>query len=322
MLQNGQDPIEVKQGRRAAAALTATKAMTFSACGKSYIESHRAGWSEKSTLQWITSLDIYAHPVIGSLPVSEIDTGLVLKILQPIWNTKTETASRLRAASKPCWTGLRSPATGQAKTPQLGVGTWNRSCQPRPGLPRLCTTRPFRLRELATVDARALEFLILTVARSGEALGARWSEIDLRTRAWTVPAARMKGKREHRVPLSNAVVELLGALPGPHDGPVFPGRKAGQSINRTRLLGALRQINATATAHGFRSSFRDWAGDCTDFARDVVEAALVHAVGDKTEAAYRRGDALEKRRKLMAAWGTFCSMSAAPSADIVELHRA
>jgi integrase len=332
MLQNNQDPIEAKRGRRAAAMLTVARAMSFSKAATTYIESHAVSWKPKHAEQWRTSIDTYANPVLGALPVGEIDTGLVLKVLQPIWTTKTETASRLRGRIEAVldWAKVAGYRTGE--NPARWAGHLDTLLPAKAKVAPIVHHKalPYaevgtfmaQLREFTTVDARALEFTILTAARSDEALGARWDEIDLQVRLWTVPAERMKSRREHRVPLSDAVVKLLGALPGPHDGPVFPGRKAGHSINRTRLLGALRQINADVTVHGFRSSFRDWAGDRTAFARDVVEAALAHAIGDATEAAYRRGDALEKRRKLMEAWASFCAGKLQPGAEVIELRSA
>jgi integrase len=331
MLQSGQDPIEVKQGRLAAAMLTTARAMSFGKAAAAYIESHAVGWKPKHADQWRTSLDTYADPVIGSLPVGEIDTAVVLKVLQPIWNAKTETASRLRGRLEAVldWAKARGYRTGE------NAAAWRGHLEAL--LPSRAKVTPIvhhealpyakigafmaQLRGLSTIDARALEFTILTAARSGEVLGAQWSEIDLQTKVWTIPGARMKSGREQKVPLSNAVMGLLKALPGSREGAVFPGRKAGQSINRTRLLGVLRQINTSVTVHGFRSAFCDWAGDRTAFARDVIEAALAHAIGDKTEAAYRRGDALEKRRKLMEAWASFCAVMQ-PSATVTELRRA
>jgi integrase len=177
------------------------------------------------------------------------------------------------------------------------------------------------LRARDGVAERALEFLILTAARSDEVFGAPWSEIDLQAGVWTVPAVRMKGRREHRVPLSGASLALLEALPGPHTGLIFPGYKAGRPLAKMALANALRRAGGDgATVHGFRSTFRDWAGDRTAFARDVIETALAHAVADATEAAYRRSDALEKRRKLMEAWAAFCSGEA--TADVIPMRRA
>jgi integrase len=330
MLDAGQDPIEVKKGRRVATLLAAAKSMSFSKAAATYIESHRAGWSEKSTLQWITSIDTYANPILGELPVSEVDTTIVMKVLQPIWNTKAETASRLRgrieavlnwAKARGFREGDQNPAAWRGHLEALLPA--KSKIAPITHLKALAYTEigtfMTRLRAISTVDARALEFAILTAARSGETLGARWDEIDLANATWTVPAARMKSKREHRVALSTAAVELLRALPAPHDGPVFPGVKPGRSINRTRLLGVLRQINPDITVHGFRSAFRDWAGDRTMFTRELAEAALAHVTGDRTEAAYRRGDALEKRRQLMEAWATYCSAPA--TAEVIELRR-
>ena len=332
LLQSGRDPIDEKQGRRAAVALTAAKAMTFSKAAAAYIDAHKASWTAKTAGSTAAAIATYANPIIGALPVSEVDTGLVVKILELTWYTKSETASRLRGAIENTldWAAARGHRAGE------NPARWRGHLESL--LPKKAKVAPIqhlpaldyrevgafmaRLRELPSVDARALELTILTAARSGEALDAQWSEVDLTAKVWTIPAQRTKARREHRVPLSDAVVALLGKLPAPHIGPLFPGRKAGASINRTRLLGVLRQLNPDVTVHGFRSVFRDWAGDHTSFQRETIEAALAHVVGDRTEAAYRRGDALEKRRKLMEQWATYCSTPAQSGAEVVELRRA
>jgi integrase len=332
ILQDGRDPIEVKRGQRAATHLTAAKVMTFSKVAAAYVDAHKAGWTTKTAGSIAAAIQTYANPTIGALPIGEIDTGLVMQVLEPIWTTKSETANRLRQYLEAILDFAKVRGHRSGENPARWKGHLDHILPAKSKVAPVQNLKalPYaevgafmaRLRELPSIDARALEFAILTAARSGEVLGAKWEEIDLRAKLWTVPAQRMKARRDHRVPLAPAVVALLGAFPGPHIGPLFPGRKAGTSINRTRLLAVLRQLNPDVTVHGFRSAFRDWAGDRTAFARETIEAALAHAVGDRTEAAYRRGDALEKRRKLMEAWGTFCSMPAAPSAEVVELHRA
>ena len=329
LLADGKDPIDVKQGRRAAVALTAARAMSFSEAAAAFVEANRAGWTTKTANSTAAAIATYANPIIGALPVGEVDTGLVMRVLESIWLTRTETASRLRGTLEGVfdWAAARGHRTGQNPAQWRGhldsLLPKKAKVAPIHHLPALDYREVgafmARLRELPTIDARALEFAILTAARSGEVLGAQWSEINLQAKLWTVSPPRMKSRREHRVPLSAAVIGLLGSLPGPHAGSLFPGRKPGCGINRTRLLGVLHQLNVDTTVHGFRSTFRDWAGDCTEFARDVVEAALAHALGDKTEAAYRRGDALEKRRKLMEAWAAFAAGEVQLSAEVVEL---
>ena len=333
MLENGRDPIEVKQGRRAAAMLTVAKAMTFAACSKAYIAAQSPGWSTKSTKQWATSLATYAHPTIGALPVGDIDTSLVLRVLEPIWITKAETASRVRGRIESVldWAKTRGYRDGENPArwkghldnllPEKGkvAKVEHHAAMAYAELPMFMTA----LRARPDIASRALEFAILTAARSGEVFYAGWDEIDLQARTWTVPAVRMKAGKEHRVPLSDAAVALLGALSSPRDGLIFCGFKAGRPLAKMALGNVLKRMgHGNVTVHGFRSSFRDWAGDRTAFARDVVEAALAHAIGDATEAAYRRGDALEKRRKLMEAWVAYCAAPAQSSAKVVELRSA
>jgi integrase len=334
LLDAGKDPIEMKRGQRTAIRLTAAKAMSFAAAAAAYIEAHKSSWTAKTTGSTAAAITTYANPIIGLLPVGEVDTGMILKILEPIWQTRTETASRLRGTVENTLDWAKARGYRDGDNPARWRGHLDTL------LPKKARIAPVqhlealdyrevgafmaRLRELPSTDARALEFTILTAARSGEALGARWEEVDLGAGAkiWTVPAERMKSRREHRVPLSTAVVALLGGLPNPHTGPRFSGRKADTSINHGRLREVLREINTEVSVHGFRSAFRDWAGDLTTFPRETIEAALAHVVGDRTEAAYRRRDALEKRRKLMEAWATFCSKPAQSGAEITEFRRA
>jgi integrase len=332
LLDAGNDPIEMKRGQRTAVRLTAAKTMSFAEAAAAYIEAHKSSWTTKTAGSTAAAITTYANPIIGSLPVGEVDTGMIVKILEPIWQTRTETASRLRGTVENTLDWAKARGYRDGDNPARWRGHLDTLLPKKARIApiqhlealdyREVGTFMVRLRELPSIDARALEFTILTAARSGEALDARWEEVDLGAKVWTVPAERMKSRREHRVPLSTAVVALLGGLPNPHTGPLFPGRKAGTSINRNRLREVLRQINAEVSVHGFRSAFRDWAGDHTAFPRETIEAALAHVVGDRTEAAYRRGDALEKRRKLMEAWATFCSMPAQSSAEITELRRA
>jgi integrase len=263
-------------------------------------------------------------------PVS--DTGLVLRILEPIWRTRSETASRLRQYLEAVldFAKVRGHRSGE------NPAKWRRHLDhllpakskiaPVQNLPALdyCEIGAFmaRLRETPSIDARALEFAILTAARSGEVLGATWGEIDFTTGTRIVPAIRTKARREHRLPLSSAVMALLAALPCSHTvGPIFPGRDPNRPINRNRLLEVLRQLEPGVSVHGFRSAFRDWAGDCTLFQRETIEAALSHVIGDRTEAAYRRGDAIEKRRKLMEAWSKYCAVPAMAAGEVIELRR-
>ena len=238
-------------------------------------------------------------------------------MLKPLWQTRSETANRLRGRCERVWDFAKARGHCSGENPFRWRGHLDKLLPKRPLLTRgHHKAMPFadvpafigRLRAMQGVAARALEFAILTAARSGEVLGAQWEEIDFQTKLWTVPAGRMKGGREHRVPLSERATLILNEL---HQARVsdfvFPGFKRGQPLSNMALDAVLRRAKVDFTVHGFRSSFRDWAGDSTAFARDVVEAALAHAIENKTEAAYRRSDALEKRRRLMAAWATYCA---------------
>jgi integrase len=249
--------------------------------------------------------------------VAAIDTGLVLKCIEPIWQTKTETASRVRGRIKAIldWAAVRGYRVGD--NPARWKGHLGEVLPARGQIKKVQHHRalPFaevpdfmaQLAEREGVAAWALEFLILTAARSGEAIRARWSEIDLDGRLWVVPAERMKGGREHRVPLSDRALEILKTLPREGDL-VFPGGRQGTAISSTAMVGVLKRMERPdVTVHGFRSSFRDWAAKTTGYPNHVIEMALAHAIGDKVERSYRRGDLFDKRRKLMDAWAAYCT---------------
>jgi integrase len=254
---------------------------------------------------------------IRNKPASKLTTEDALEVLKPPWHTRPETANRLRGRCERVWDFAKARGHCFGENPFRWRGHLDKLLPKRARLTRgHHKAMPFVdvpafvacLRAMQGVAPRALEFTILTAARSGEVLGARWDEIDLRSKLWTVPAARMKGGREHRVPLSERAMSVLNELHQARMSEfVFPGLKRGCALNSAALEAVLRGAKVDVTTHGFRSSFRDWAGDSTAFARDVVEAALAHAIENKTEAAYRRSDALEKRRKLMAAWDTYCN---------------
>jgi integrase len=331
---DGADPVEVKHGQRTAARLDVAKAMTFAQCAaEAYIAAHRAGWKNKKHAgQWRATLNTYAAPIIGQLPVQAIDTGLVMRVLEPVWSTKPETASRVRGRIESIldWAKVRSYRDGEnparwkghldqllpAKTKVRKVA--HHAALPYAELPAFMV----ELHQRPATAARALQFAILTAARTSEVLGATWEEIDLQTRTWTVPAGRMKGGREHRVPLSNAAVALLGALPKPHAGLIFPGAKRGKPLSNMALLMILRRMDRgdLTTTHGFRSCFTDWAHERTNFPSEAIEMALAHTVSNKVEAAYRRGDLFERRRRLMAEWADFCAGKAAPSTTVAKLR--
>ncbi|MEG9525088.1 MAG: integrase arm-type DNA-binding domain-containing protein [Hyphomicrobiales bacterium] len=319
----GADPIEARREKRQEAALEVAKAVTFRTCAEKYVEAHKAGWRNAiHAAQWPSSLENHVYPAIGDLPVQAIDTGLVMKVLEPIWTTKPETATRVRARIEAVldWATTRSYRRGE--NPARWKGHLQnllpkrakvKKVQHHPALP-FAQMAAFMagLRAQDTIPARALEFTILTAARSGEALGALWSEIDLDAGIWTVPAERMKAGIEHRVPLSAPALAILAQMRGRDETLVFPGSRSKRPLNDKAMRDVLVRLDRVGlTVHGFRSSFRDWAGDCTAYPRDLAEMALAHTVGDATERAYRRSDLFEKRRELMDAWAAWCGQDKA-----------
>ncbi len=328
LAKSGVDPIAARVGERAEALASRAKVLSFRQCAEAYLAGHAASWKNaKHRWQWENTLQVHAYPVFGNLPVAEIDAALVMAVLDPIWLTKTETASRLRGRIEAIldWAqvrGLRkgdNPARWRGHL-QKALPTIKKSLrvQHHPALP--FSEMPAFMAKLAAQDgvsARALAFCILTATRTGETIYVRWSEIDLDNRVWIIPAARMKLAREHRVPLSTAAIAILRGMranmrcdPGSTDF-TFPGRRKGAPLSNMALLMTLKRMGrGDLTTHGFRSSFRDWAAERTDFAREVAEAALAHAVGDRVEAAYRRGDLFDKRRQLMEAWSQYCARNA------------
>jgi integrase len=326
----GVDPIDTRRAARLQERLDAAKAMTFKQCAEAYIASHRAGWrNAKHAGQWEATLTTYAYPAIGALPVQSIDTGLVLKVLEPIWTPKSETASRLRGRIEAIldWAKARDYRSGE--NPARWRGHLDKLLPARNKLRKVEHHAALPYAELAgfidgvraqkSVAARALEFAILTAARTGETIGAKWSEINLIEKIWTVPAGRMKAGKEHRVPLSPRALAILkemdalrrdGKRPSASDEAVFPGGMAGKPLSNTTFLMLLRRMGRDdLTTHGFRSTFRTWAAERTKFPREIAETALAHTVGDDTERAYQRGELLEKRRRLMDAWADFCAKS-------------
>lgn len=282
----------------------------------------------KHRAQWRMTLTVYAAP-LRDKPVNAIGTEDVLSILRPIWQTKPETASRLRgrvekvlsaAKAKGFRTGENPAAwrghldTLLAKPSKLTRG--HHAALEYSKLPAFMAD----LREREAVAARCLEFAIITAARSGEALGARWDEIDEESKVWTIPAERMKAAREHRVPLTARAMAILAEMKRARVSDfIFPGQQLGKPLSVMAMEMVLRRMGIAVTVHGFRSAFRDWAGNETPFPRELAEHALAHAIGDKAEQAYRRGDALEKRRPLMAAWSAFCEPET--TANVVKMQR-
>jgi integrase len=320
----GLDPIDTRRAQRARARLDAAKAITFRECAASYIRAHRAAWrNSKHAGQWAMTLKTYAEPMIGMLPVQSVDTALVLKVLEPIWTEKPETASRLRQRIEKILDYAKVRGYREGENPARWRGHLDKllpsiskvrkvehhAALPYAALPAFLT----RLREQEGTAALALEFAILTAARTGEVIGARWSEIDLLAKVWTVSAGRMKAGKEHRVPLSDRALAILAASKPTNSAAeigqqfVFAGGKPGLPLSNMAFLMLLRRMGRNdLTAHGFRSTFRDWCAERTNLPSEVAEMALAHTVGDKVEAAYRRGDMFERRRRLMQQWATFC----------------
>jgi integrase len=295
------------------------RSVTFEKAAEELIAAHEVGWKNaKHRQQWRNTLKVYAYPVLGNLPVANVDTEAVLAVLKPIWETKPETASRLRGRLEAVlsWAkarGLRSgdnPAQWRGHLDALlPKRTKVRRVKHHPALPY--TEVPAfmaKLRARNGITPRCLEFVVLTAVRTGEAIGARFSEFDLAAKTWRIPGERMKAGAEHRVPISDRAVSIIKEMAKTRVGPyVFPGLKDGQPISNMAMLMMLRDMRPGITTHGFRSSFRDWAGEETSHPHDICEAALAHTRRDKSHAAYQRRDLLEKRRRLMAEWAAFCA---------------
>jgi integrase len=322
----GIDPIEARKGERLRTRLDAAKAITFKECADNYIKAHRAGWRNgKHAAQWGATLATYAEPIIGALPVQAIDTTLVLKILEPIWTAKPETAGRVRGRIESILDWAKAREYRQGENPARWRGHLDKLLPARGKVRKVehhaalpYTELPdflVALREQEGIAARALEFTILTAARTGETIGARWSEFDLLDKTWTVPAERMKAGKAHRVPLSARALGILEEMQVHRhvdDGFVFPGEKPGKPLSNMAFLMLLRRMERDdLTAHGFRATFKTWASERTAVQNEIAEAALAHVVGSKVEQAYRRGDMFEKRRKLMQQWATFCTTAPA-----------
>lgn len=319
-LGEGKDPLEEERAKELAKKLTTARSMTFAECAENYIKSHRADWKNPKHIdQWKNTLETYANPILGKLPVADVDIPLVVKVLEPIWTTKPETASRVRGriervlawatvagfrkGDNPArWTGnldemlpelkKKSRVKHHASLPYSEVGAFLQELRKQEGL-----------------AARALEFCILTAARTGEVIGARRSEFDLDNALWTIPGERMKAGRPHRVPLSPRAVELVRETEGEQ---VFP-------LSNMAMLALLDRMGKEITVHGFRSSFRVWGAEQTNYPREVLEAALAHVIGDETEAAYMRSDLFLKRRRLMEEWARYCERT--ETGKVLPLNR-
>jgi len=316
LVAEGIDPISARRAAVVAAAADRNSQKTFAEVAEQYIVQHRKAWkNEKHGAQWTSSLKMYAEPIIGSMPVRMVTSADVIRVLEPIWGDKTETATRVRSRMELILDFAAARGLREGLNPARWRGNLD-AALPKPSKVSKVQHHAAlevdhvaafmrRLRTQQGMGARALEFAVLTAARSGEVRRATWSEFDLPAAVWTVPAIRMKSGRVHRVPLSKWALKLLRALPGgraPHDL-VFPGLRG--ALSDMSLTAVLRRMDVRVTAHGFRSTFRDWASERTSYPGEVAEMALSHAVGDKVEAAYRRGDLFEKRISLMNDWASF-----------------
>jgi integrase len=330
----GRDPIEERREQRQAARLENAKAMTFKNCAEAYIAAHKAGWkNDKHAAQWPATLATYVYPIMGGLPVQAVDVGLVMKALEQIWTVKPETAGRVRGRIESVldWATARGYRHGENPARWRGHlenllpkkskvrRVEHHAALPYPEIAAFIA----ELHEQEGIAARALEFAILTAARTGEVIGATWAEIDLEGRLWTIPAERMKAGKEHRVPLSDTAVAILRAMAEVRTGKhVFPGARDNRLLSQMAMLMLLRRMGRDGlTVHGFRSAFSDWCAEQTTFPSEVREMALAHTVGDKVEAAYRRGDLFEKRRQLAQAWARYCTEPPAETAGSVVAMR-
>jgi integrase len=347
---SGKDPIERRNEQRAAERVEAAKAMTFDDCSAAYIAAHEAAWrNAKHRQQWTNTLRTYVTPVFGKLPVQSVDVALVLKVIEPMWVTKPETANRVRGRIETVldWAKARELRTGE--NPARWRGHLEHMLPPKSKLRKVKhhPALPFNevgafmmsLRKRPGIAAAALEFVILNATRTTETLGAAWSEVDLQAKLWIIPGERMKGGEEHRVPLSDAAVAVLKRMEAVRQGDLFfPGGKEGAPLSDAAMATVIDRMNAAnkesglpiwvdarvnrpIVPHGFRSSFRDWAAERTAFPREIAEKALAHIVGDETERAYQRGDLLDKRRKLMDAWAAYCAKVETAGAEILPIAR-
>jgi integrase len=332
---DGIDPIAHKRGQRSAAIVAAAGAKTFKECAEGFIRDNEKKWTHpKHRRDWERTLVRFVFPTLGNLPVASIDTPLVLKVMKPLWERVPETASRVRGRIEAVlgWATVHHYRTGD--NPARWRQHLEHALPSRSEIAKIehHAALPYAqaasfmdaLRRDTSIAARALEFITLTAARLGEAIGATWEEIDLGALTWTIPAERMKADKEHKVPLSDAVTAVLKAMHEIRQSAyVFPGFKSGQPIGGDALRELIKKLAGNdVTVHGLRSTFRDWAAECTAFPREVAEMALAHAIPDAVEAAYRRGDLFDKRRKLMDAWAAYCAKIEMDAGKVVALARA
>jgi integrase len=319
MLADGIDPIEARLADRDARRKKEVERITFKDASERFLALHESGWrNPKHRAQWRSTLKTYAYATLGQRPVNAIDAALINAALAPIWETKADTASRVKQRiERVCqWVrdGMPLPKINPSKRRK------HHAALPYADLPAFMVELSVR----DGISARALEVTIQTAARTGEIIGAKWPEISFDKKLWTVPGARTKSGRQHRVPLNKGALDILRKLPREKDSPyVFPGGRAKKPLSNMAMLELLRgmRLNGGLTVHGFRSTFRDWAAEQTNYPREIAEAALAHVVTNKTEAAYLRGDALEKRRRLMDAWAGYCASNGRASGEVVAIRK-
>lgn len=316
LIRAGTDPIDQRSSNRETIVAAAAKSLTFAQAAEKFIAAHEDGWSNaKHRLQWVSTISTYANPIIGQLPVAVIEQRHILQILDPIWRSKTETASRLRGRIEQVLNWAKVQGLREGPNP----ARWRDHLDlllPAPekvspvkhlsAVPLAEAKRVWQLIcETGGMGAQALQLQILTAGRSGEARGALWSELDLDNAVWVIPKERMKAKREHRIPLPRQAVELLRKQPRIIGTDLVFHSSRNTPLSDMTLTAVMRRLKRTEVPHGWRSTFRDWVGDCTDYPSELAEIALAHSVGSKVEQAYRRGDMLEKRRPLMQEWADF-----------------
>ena len=317
---SGLDPLEERGRVKRVRQLEQARSITFQEAAEKCIASKKPEWKNaKHAQQWANSLTTYAYPVFGTLSVSDLDTDLVLKAIEPIWISKAETASRVRQRIETVWDWARARKYVEGENPARLRGHLDKILAKTAKVKRVKHHAAVPYKQIATFitqlrdrkgsSALAMEFMILTAARTGEVRGARWQEIDLTTKVWTIPADRMKAGKEHRVPLCDRAMQILNSMTSNRNPVefVFPGWKAGTGLSDGAMLALLRKMDVGPyTPHGFRSTFRDWAAEeAHQFSNETVELALAHTIKNKAEAAYRRGDQLERRRELMKAWNDY-----------------
>lgn len=329
----GIDPLKERQQQEAARAAAEqaafVNAVTFKAAAEAYIAANEDSWrNAKHRQQWRNTLGTYVYPVMGDLPVADIETTHVLKVVEPLWKSKPETANRVRGRIEVVLDAAKARGQRRGENPARWRGHIDHILPARTKLSRghhkaipYAELAAFLavLREKKTVAGLALEFAILTATRTGEVIGATWDEVDLKSAVWVVPGKRMKAGKEHRVPLSARAIEILTEVQKLGSPWVFPGAR-GSKLSGMAMAMLLRRMGADFTVHGFRSTFTDWAAECTSYPRDVCEMALAHTIGNKVEAAYRRGDMFEKRRRLMDEWASYCEGQGLEGATITPIR--